>query len=167
MLVEFADYQCPYCQKVSADLEKLQAEFKGKVAFAYKDFPLPMHANAQKAAEGARCAGSQGKFWEFHTLLFTDKKLEPSQLKEQARKLGLDGTRFDKCLDSGEQADAVLKDATEGRKLGLTGTPSFFVNGHYFSGAVDYTTLRDLVQQQLMRSPSNARQTAKTESSLR
>jgi len=166
VLVEFADYQCPYCQKIHPDLTKLQQEFGSKLAFAFKDFPLPMHANAQKAAEAARCAGAQGKFWEFHDLLFTDKRFEPAQLKEQARKLSLDGTRFDQCLDSSEQAEAVRRDAAEGRKLGLTGTPSFFVNGHFFSGALCYATLRDLVQQQLARSPSAVRQTAKQESSL-
>jgi len=167
MLVEFADYQCPYCQKISADVLRLEKEFGPKLAVAFKDFPLPMHANAQKAAEAARCAGDQGKFWEFHDLLFSDKKLELADLKTQARNLKLDGTKFDVCLDSGEQTAIVQKDLAEGRKLGLTGTPSFFVNGHFFSGALDYATLRDLVEQQLSSSLSSARGVALKESSLR
>jgi protein-disulfide isomerase len=168
VLVEFADYQCPYCQKVHPDLDKLKAEFGDKLSVAFKDFPLPMHPFAQKAAEAARCAGVQGKFWEFHDALFTEKKLEVPQLKEQARALKLDGTQFDKCLDSGDQAPVVAKDYAEGKKLGITGTPSFFVNGHYFSGAVNYTMLRDMVHQQLNTSLSSSKKEAlPMESSLR
>jgi protein-disulfide isomerase len=167
VLVEFADYQCPYCQKVHPDIDKLKAEFGDKLSIAFKDFPLPMHPFAQKAAEAARCAGVQGKFWEYHDALFTEKKLEVPQLKEQARTLKLDGAAFDKCLDSGEQAAVVAKDYAEGKKLGITGTPSFFVNGHYFSGAVNYTMLRDMVHQQLNTSLSSKKEALPMESSLR
>ncbi|HZQ22903.1 MAG TPA: thioredoxin domain-containing protein [Terriglobales bacterium] len=167
VLVEFADYQCPYCQKVHPEIEKLEKQYAGKVAIAYKDFPLPMHPYAEKAAEAARCAGAQGKFWEMHDLLFTDKKLEVNELKEQARSLNLDSARFDKCLDSGETAASIEKDAAEGRRLGLTGTPSFFINGHFASGAMTYNSLRDLVEQQLNTSLSSTKQTSPMESSLR
>ena len=166
VLVEFADYQCPYCQKVHADLMKLQKEFGDNLAIAYKDFPLPMHPFAEKAAEAARCAGVQGKFWEFHNWLFEDKKLEPADLKQQASTLQLNTTQFDACLDSGSQASVVQKDAGEGKRLGLTGTPSFFANGHFFSGAMTYDALRDMVGQQLKASRSSAGGTS-TASSLR
>jgi predicted DsbA family dithiol-disulfide isomerase len=148
-VIEFADYECPYCQKVASDLRKLQAEFGDKVAFTYRDFPLPMHARAEKAAEAARCAGEQGKFWEFHDELFQSKELDFDQLKVHAQSLHLDTARFDKCLDAGDEAAAVSTDRKEGIRLGLTGTPSFFINGHFMSGAVDYATLRQIVQQQL------------------
>jgi len=148
-LIEFADYECPYCQKVAPDLKKLQEEFGAKIAFAYRDFPLPMHARAEKAAEAARCAGEQGKFWQFHDELFQTKELDFDQLKVHAQALKLDTTRFDKCLDDGDEAAAVSLDRKEGQRLGLTGTPSFFINGHFLSGAVDYATLRQMVQQQL------------------
>jgi len=167
VLVEFADYQCPYCQKVHPELDQLRKEFGDKLAIAYKDFPLPMHPYAMKAAEAARCAGLQGKFWEFHDLLFADKKFEVKDLKEQARAIHLDGERFDSCLDSGQTAGNVERDAEEGRRLGLTGTPSFFVNGHFSSGALSYATLRDMVAQQLNTSLSSAKQTPPMESSLR
>ena len=166
VLVEFADYQCPYCQKVHADLQKLQKEFGDKLAIVYKDFPLPMHPFAEKAAEAARCAGVQGKFWEFHDKLFVDKKLEPGDLKQDATALQLNTTQFDACLDSGSQAAAVQKDAGEGKRLGLTGTPSFFANGHFFSGAMTYDALRDMVAQQLKASQSSFGKTSQ-ESSLR
>jgi protein-disulfide isomerase len=168
VLVEFADYQCPYCQKVHPDIAKLKKEFGDRLSIAFKDFPLPMHPYAQKAAEAARCAGVQGKFWEYHDALFTDKKLEVPQLKEQARTLHLDGAAFDKCLDSGEQAAVVAKDYAEGKKLGITGTPSFFVNGHYFSGAANYTMLREMVHEQLVAaSLSSKKEALPMESSLR
>jgi predicted DsbA family dithiol-disulfide isomerase len=167
ILVEFADYQCPYCQKVHPELDQLQREFGNRLAIANKDFPLPMHPYAMKAAEAARCAGMQGKFWEFHDLLFSDKKLEVKDLKEQARTLHLDGERFDSCLDSGQTAGSVERDADEGRRLGLTGTPSFFVNGHFSSGALSYATLRDMVAQQLNSSLSSTKPTQPMESSLR
>ena len=148
-LIEFADYQCPYCQKVAPDLKRLESEFSGKVAFACKDFPLPIHNNAPKAAEAARCAGKQGKFWEYHDMLFQKKELDKGQLEQYAGDLKLDQARFNTCLDSGEEAAAVQKDVDEGLALGISQTPCFFVNGHFFTGAIPYPTLRDLVQQQV------------------
>jgi protein-disulfide isomerase len=149
VLAEFADYECPYCEKVTPVLQQLTKEYGPKVAIAFKDFPLPMHHRAQKAAEAARCAGAQGKFWEYHDVLFDSQLLGVADLKKHARVLKLDGDRFDQCLDNGDMAEAVKKDLEEGKSLGLTGTPSFFVNGHFFSGAVDYSTLKQMVDQQL------------------
>jgi protein-disulfide isomerase len=148
-LVEFADYECPYCQKVAAAVNKLRADMGDKINFTYKDFPLPMHARAEKAAEAARCAGEQGKFWEYHDEIFHSKELDVDQLKAQAHALNLNTTDFDKCLDTGAEADAIDKDRKEGQKLGISGTPSFFINGHYLSGALDYASLRQIVDQQL------------------
>jgi protein-disulfide isomerase len=148
-LVEFADYECPYCQKVAAAVNKLRADMGDKINFTYKDFPLPMHARAEKAAEAARCAGEQGKFWEYHDEIFHSKELDVDQLKAQARALNLNAADFDKCLDTGAELIAVEKDRKEGQKLGISGTPSFFINGHYLSGALDYAALRQIVDQQL------------------
>lgn len=166
-LVEFADFQCPYCQKVNPDINKLLQEFKGKLSVVYKDFPLPMHANAEKAAEAARCAGEQGKFWEYHNALFTDRKLQADDLKQEAEALKLDTLKFDQCLDSGKQAASVNLDRTEGINLGLSGTPSFFLNGHFFSGAVDYSLLRQMVEQQLNTLLSSENKATPQESSRR
>jgi protein-disulfide isomerase len=149
MLVEFADYECPYCQKVAPAIKKLQGDLGSKLAVVYKDFPLPMHAHAEKAAEAVRCAGKQGQFWAFHDQLFSSKELDVDQLKAQARALKLDSPAFDKCLDAGETAAAVQHDREQGLRLGLSGTPSFFVNGHFLSGALDYAALRKVVDQQL------------------
>ena len=149
VFVEFADYECPYCQKVNPQLQQLKKEYGDKVAIVYKDFPLPMHHTAEKAAEAARCAGEQGKYWEYHDVLFYSKQTDADALKEHAKVLKLDGDKFASCLDNGTQAAAVKQDLDEARSLGLTGTPSFFVNGHFVSGVVDYEALKDMVNQQL------------------
>ncbi len=148
-IIEFADYECPYCQQVNEDLARLREQFPNQVSLVYKDFPLPMHPLAAKAAQAARCAGAQGKFWEYHDSLFQTKKIQMSQLKEEARALKLDTARFDQCLDGGEQTALVKKDSQEGQRLGLQGTPSFFINGHFMSGAIGYTKLRETVMQEL------------------
>jgi len=149
VFVEFADYECPYCQKVNPQIQQIKKEYGDKVTLVFKDFPLPMHHSSQKAAEAARCAGEQGKFWEYHDVLFYSRQLDVDALKEHARVLKLDGDKFDACLDNGTEAAAVKQDLEEGKSLGLTGTPSFFVNGHFFSGVIDYGTLKDMVNQQL------------------
>ena len=148
-IIEFADYQCPFCQKIHPELKQLQQEFPGKVAIAFKDFPLSIHDHAAKAAEAARCAGEQGKYWEYHDTLFENKGLDKDQLRKYAGDLNLDTARFESCLDSGKEAAGIEKDMAEGKLLGIVQTPGFTVNGHFFVGAVPYSMLHDLVQQQL------------------
>jgi len=160
-LVEFADFECPYCQQFEPTLDKLQADFKDKLAFAYKDVPLPMHGHAEKAAEAAHCAGAQNKYWEYHDLLLKTKELEIPQLKAAAQNLGLDTTAFDKCLDSGAQADSIKTTLEEARQLGITGTPSFLLNGRFYSGAMSYDQLHTLVTEELKTSENQPQQAAK------
>ena len=154
VVVEFADYECQYCQQIQPVLDKVLADYKGKISFAFKDFPLPMHAHAQKAAEAAHCAQVQGKYWEFHDQLFTTRQFEVSQLKANAQGLKLNVESFNKCLDSGEQADTVKKQFEESQALGLPGTPAFFVNGRLINpnGTVSYDTLRRLIEDELAAS---------------
>jgi len=159
-IIEFADYECPYCQKVNDDLNRIREQFPNQVSLVFKDFPLPMHPLAPRAAEAARCAGDQGKFWEFHDSLFQTKRLQTNDLKDQARTLKLDTARFDKCLDSGEEIAVVKKDAAEGQRLGLQGTPSFFINGHFMSGAIGFMKLRDTVMQELGTATNARKQSA-------
>jgi protein-disulfide isomerase len=152
-VVEFADFECPFCRQMQPELDRLEKEYDGKVIFFYKEFPLNIHPHAEKAAEAARCAGEQGAFWQYHDTLFRDGSgLEISQLKQSARSLKLDGARFDSCLDSGQQAPAIEKDVAQGFRLGLAGTPGLFVNGRFLSGVVPYETLREVVDQQLTAS---------------
>jgi protein-disulfide isomerase len=147
--VEFADYECPYCQQIQPVLDRLQADFKGKLAFVYKDSPLPMHANAEKAAEASHCAEAQGKYWEYHDALYAKKELEVPALKLAARELKLDGNAFDKCLDSGEKSEGIKLSLNDAQALGIQGTPTFFINGRYFSGALSYEQLRAVVEEEL------------------
>jgi len=149
LIVEYADYECPYCQQIQPALDKIETEYKGKLAFAYKDVPLPMHAHAAKAAEAAHCAGVQGKYWEYHDVLSSSKQLDLPQLKEHARGLHLDAAAFDKCLDSGAQAQLVKDQLTEASGLGLQGTPSFFINGRFISGIQTYEKLKEIVEEEL------------------
>lgn len=148
-LVEFADFECPYCIKVHPELKKLKAEFGDQISFVFKDFPLPMHTHAQKAAEAARCAGAQDRFWPYHDRLFSSTQIDTPQLKQFASDLGLDTAKFNHCLESGQQAAAVQKDAAEAQKIGLSATPSFFLNGRFFTGALQYEDLRQMVLREL------------------
>jgi protein-disulfide isomerase len=148
-MVEFADYECPYCQQIQPTLDKLEAEFKGKIRFAYKDMPLPMHPNAPKAAEAAHCAEAQGKYWEFHDLLAQNKQLALPALKENARTLKLDTAAFDKCLDSGEKAPIIKVHQSEAQALGVQGTPTFVINGRFINGTPDYDGLRKILEEEI------------------
>jgi len=148
-IVEYADFECPYCQQIQPALDRLEKEYSDKISFIYKDTPLPMHANAQKAAEAAHCAEAQGKYWEYHDQLYKTKALELSQLKEHARTLKLDGDKFDACLDSNSKADVVKGQLDEGMGLKIEGTPSFFINGRFYAGNLSYDELRSVVEEEL------------------
>ena len=166
-LVEFADFQCPYCQQSHTEVKKLLEHYGDKMSFSFRDYPLPMHPQAPKAAEAARCAGAQGKFWNYLDALFTDKKLAPADLKEEAKKLSLDTVAFDKCLDSGEKASAVEKDASKAQHLGVNGTPTFFINGHQYTGALKYDAFRDAIDKELAASSNKVPTAAMTSSAQR
>lgn len=148
-IIEYADYECPYCTQMQPEIAKLESEYKGKLAFAFKDFPLPMHANAQKAAEATHCAAEQGKYWEMHDTLLAKKTLEVSALKEIARGLKMDAAKFDKCLDSNAKAELVTGTLNEATSMGVQGTPSFYVNGRFINGAATYERLKELIEEEL------------------
>ena len=150
-LVEYADYECPYCQQIAPVLARLSEEYADRLAFAYKDVPLPMHTNAQKASEAAHCAGNQGKYWQYHDLLFASKQLDAARLTEHAQTLRLDTEAFNKCLESGEKSALVKAQLAEAQTLGLSGTPSFFINGRFFSGMLPYEKLKEIVEEELVR----------------
>ncbi|HVF89370.1 MAG TPA: thioredoxin domain-containing protein [Blastocatellia bacterium] len=129
-IIEFTDFQCPMCAKTHPILDELVREYNGKVRLVVRDYPLPQHENALKAAEAAEAAREQGKYWEFVSLMFENQKeLGVVKLKEYATRLGLDRKRFDESLDSGKFAAQVQKDLQEGLKIGVNSTPSVYVNG--------------------------------------
>ncbi len=136
-IVEFSDFQCPFCQRVQPTLLQLLKKYEGKVKLAFRDFPLrEMHQRAEPAAEASRCAGEQGKFWEYLDLLWTDlSKLDPTGLSGHAKTLGLDSAKFDACVASGKYKADIEKDLRDGEKAGVSGTPGFFINGVFLGGA--------------------------------
>ncbi len=150
-IVEFSDFQCPYCQRVQPALKEVLAKYDGRVNLSFRDFPLrQIHPQAQMAAEAARCAGEQGKFWEYHDLLYGNpSKLDAAGLAESGGKLGLDAAKFKACLDSGKYKPQVEEDLQAGSKVGVNGTPAFFINGIFLSGAQPASAFEKTIEAEL------------------
>ncbi len=149
-IVEWSDYECPFCKRAQEILHRLQGEFPDTVRFVFKDFPLRSHPNALPAALAARCAGAQGRYWEYHDLLFVGQPdLARDDLIGYARRLGLDVSAFTECLDSARFQDAVLADQREGREAGVRATPTFFINRRKVEGALPLDEFRDAIKQAL------------------
>ncbi|MBI2579631.1 MAG: DsbA family protein [Candidatus Aenigmarchaeota archaeon] len=156
-IIEYSDYECPFCGRFYTQTEGLlRSEYidTGKAKLVYKDFPLSsIHPTAQKAAEAARCAGEQGKYWEMHDLLFEKQDewapLGAAKLRDYATGLGLDAAAYNSCLDTGKYASAVQKDFNEGSSFGVSGTPSFFINGFQIVGAQPYSVFKQIIDQEL------------------
>ncbi|MCX6709153.1 MAG: DsbA family protein [Candidatus Woesearchaeota archaeon] len=149
LIVEFSDYQCPFCSRVEASLKQVEEKYikTGKVKIVYRDYPLGFHDKAQKAAEASECAHDQGKFWEYHDKLFANQNaLDIFSLKQYAKDLKLDTAKFDKCLDSGEKAAEVSKDTADANAAGVSGTPIFFINGVALKGAQPYDSFETAIE---------------------
>jgi protein-disulfide isomerase len=153
-IVEFSDFQCPFCTRAEAVVAEVLRAYPDKIRLVYRDFPLPNHSDAPKAAEAAHCAGDQGKYWEMHAKLFANQQsLDVKSLKGHAKAIGLDTARFDKCLDSGEKAKLVEEGKQAGTALGVTGTPAFFVNGILVSGAQPFEAFKEIIDAELASAP--------------
>ena len=151
-IVEFSDFECPYCGRAESVVSQVLATYGDKVRLVFRDYPLPAHPSAPKAAEAAHCAGDQGKFWEMHGKLFANQRnLAPSDLKGHAKALGLDVARFEKCLDSGEKAKVVEANRKAGDEAGVSGTPAFFVNGLLIAGAQPFEAFKTVIDDELAR----------------
>jgi protein-disulfide isomerase len=151
-LVEFSDFECPYCSRMTETLHQVTEKYGDKVRLVFRQYPLAMHANAQKAAEASLCAHEQGQFWAMHDLLFEEQKsLTVADLKEKAARLGLDSTSFDVCLDEGRTAAQVNEDLQAGARAGVSGTPAVFVNGKFFSGAQPLEAISGAIDEELAK----------------
>jgi protein-disulfide isomerase len=149
-IVEFTDYQCPFCHRAQAVIDQLLGRYSGKVRFVHLDFPLDGHPGAFPAARAARCAGEQGKFWEYHRGLMTSPgPLDAADLARRADTLRLDRTRFGSCLTSDRHDDAIQASLRQGEELGVTGTPAYFVNGLMISGARPIQSFTEVVDAEL------------------
>ncbi|MCL4479716.1 MAG: DsbA family protein [Deltaproteobacteria bacterium] len=148
-MIECLDYQCPFCARFAQDtLRQIKEnEIKnGEVKLVIKNFPLPFHQNAEKAAEAAECANKQGKFWQMHDLLFNaGERLDMDSLKSYAKQIGLNSAQFDHCLESGETVGIVNADRSQCASAGVTGTPTFFINGKMLVGAQPYEQFKSFI----------------------
>lgn len=153
-VVEFSDFQCPFCQNFAPTLKRVQKDFGKNVFIVYRQYPIPeIHQFALKAAEASLCAHEQGKFWQLHDLMFSENdRLTVADLKEKAGRVGLDQTKFDTCMRDERYAAQVQRDMAEGARIGVTGTPALYVNGIMVDGgAVPYETVASAIQKELDR----------------
>jgi protein-disulfide isomerase len=149
-LVEFSDFQCPFCSRAVGTVEQVMKAYPDKVRLVFRQFPLEMHKDAPKAAEAALCANEQGKFWEYHDTLFQNQQaLSVDDLKKHAGAVSLDAKKFGECLDSGKMAATVKADFEAGSKVGVTGTPAFFINGVMLSGAQPFEEFKKVIDEEL------------------
>ncbi len=156
-IVEYSDFQCPFCARFTRDtLPQIIAQYGDKVKIVFKHLPLPFHQFAQKAAEATECAGKLGgakAFWAMHDKLFLEGqptgRLDILSIKQFAKEIGLDEKKFSQCLDSGEMAGVVARDLEESQRLGVRGTPTFFVNGKVIRGALPFEAFKQVIDQEL------------------
>jgi protein-disulfide isomerase len=152
-IVEFADFECPFCGGLFPQLKLIEESYAGKLRVVYRQFPLTnIHSHAQKAAEASLCANEQQRFWEYHDSLFRNQQdLTVEALKRRASDLKLDTAAFNTCLDSGKQADAIRREKAEGSQLGVGGTPTVFINGRLLTGAPSYASIKAIIDDELQR----------------
>jgi protein-disulfide isomerase len=151
-IVEFADFQCPYCRKATPTMREVLNKYKGQVRLAFRDFPLrELHPDAQRAAEAARCASAQGKFWAYHDVLFSGPaKLSEQDLREHAVTLNLEMTQFDACMQDGRFKARIEEDLEAGMQAGVSGTPGFFVNGIFLNGWQPVSSFESIIDEELL-----------------
>jgi protein-disulfide isomerase len=149
-IVQYSDYQCPFCSRVEPTMDKVMEEYKGKVRVAWRDLPLPFHPNAVPAAIAARAAGEQGKFWEMHGKIFANQQnLDRATFEKHAQELGLNMGKFKAALDAEKGKEAIQADAASGNKIGARGTPAFFINGKFLSGAQPFEMFKSKIDEEL------------------
>ncbi|MEO5376709.1 MAG: thioredoxin domain-containing protein [Magnetococcus sp. DMHC-6] len=151
-LIEFSDYQCPYCSRVQDILKKVEKQYGDKVLHVFRNYPLEFHKDAKKASEAALCAWDQDhkKFWEYHDLLYANQdKMGQADLEKYAKDIKIDESRFQNCLKDGKFAQRVAEDIAEGQRLGITGTPTFYINGQKLTGAQPFEAFQGLIDKEL------------------
>jgi len=149
-MIEFSDFQCPYCQRANPTLTRVLSTYGDKIRFTYRHFPLPTHPDARPAAEAAQCANEQGRFWEYHDRLFANPaQLGAADLRQHAAAIGLDTAKFNACVDAHKYDGDVDTDVQAGTQAGVDGTPAFFINGRMVSGAQPYEVFKRLIDEEL------------------
>ncbi len=153
-IVEWSDFQCPFCGRVNATLGEIEAVYGNRVALVFKHLPLPMHPGAPAAHAAAEAAHRQGHFWAMHDKIFANPRdVNAETLARYAREIGLDLDRFRRDSASEAVRDRIRADAAEAKELGVSGTPAFFVNGRFLSGAQPFSSFKRLIEEELKDSP--------------
>jgi len=151
-IIEFSDFQCPFCLQAHPTVTKVLSTYGDKIRFVYRHYPLPNHPNARPAAEAAACAAEQDRFWQYHDRLFDNQsKLSASDLKQHAAVLGLDTAKFGACVDGRKYKDLVDEDMKAGEEAGVSGTPAFFINGRVLGGAQPFESFKRVIDEELAR----------------
>lgn len=150
-IIEFSDYECPFCKRASATVAQVLQHYGDKIRFVHRDFPLNFHEHARLAAEAAACANAQGKFWEYHDRLWKADDLSETGLKTLAKATGLDASKFEECLRTKPHAAAIDRDIQDGTAAGVNGTPVFFINGRPLSGAQPFEAFKQIIDEELSR----------------
>jgi protein-disulfide isomerase len=151
-IVEYSDFQCPFCSKGAKVVGDIKKKYGNKVKIAFKHFPLPMHPDAGPASEASMCVNEQSKdkFWKFHDIVFANQsKLSAADLATHAKAAGADEKKFKECFESKKYADFVKKDLADGEKLGIRSTPTFLVNGQLLSGALPIEQFSEVIDEEL------------------
>jgi len=151
-LIEFSDFQCPFCLRADPTVQQVLSTYGDKIRFVYRHYPLPNHPFARPAAEAAACANEQGKFWPYHDRLFANPgKLSDADLKQHAAVLGLNTTQFNSCVDTHKLKAQIDNDLKDGEEAGVNGTPAFYINGRMLSGAQPYEAFKKIIDEELAR----------------
>ena len=151
-IVEWSEFQCPFCSRVLPTLDKIKETYKDEVRFIFKHNPLPFHKDAMLASEATLAAGEQGKFWEMHDKLFANQKaLKRPELEKYAKELGLNMSKFKKALDTHKFQEEIKSNQSQGMKLGARGTPAFFINGIFISGAQPFPNFKSIIDKQMKK----------------
>jgi protein-disulfide isomerase len=149
-IVEFSDYQCPYCKRAEESVKEVLKKYKKEVKLVFRHYPLPFHNEAKPAAIAATCANDQNKFWQFHDMLFENQNaLKESDLSGYAKKLGLNEKKFSECVSAKKFQSVIDRDLEDGKKYGVSGTPAFFINGRMLSGARPFEDFEELIRAEL------------------
>jgi predicted DsbA family dithiol-disulfide isomerase len=154
-IVEFSDFECPYCKAVQRSLKQVLESYPRDVRLVFKHLPLEGHRNSLPAARAAYCAAEQDRFWQFQDALFAAQELSPAVLKQIANDLGFGLPKFQDCLNAERSRAAVVKDLETARLFGVESTPSFIVNGKLIQGALSFADLQKIVEQELKQSSTN------------
>ena len=149
-IIQFAEYQCPYCGKARESVQRVMKEYEGQVRFVFRDFPLSFHDRAIPAAVAANCAEKQGKYWPYHDILMANQRaLEDADLERAATQVGLSLSDWNTCRQDPAMQAEIQKDMEEGSAAGVTGTPAFFINGLFLSGAQPYEKFKTIIDREL------------------